>query len=225
MGDDHSQATLEVWNQSFKTALAVNEYSEEPLRSWLTRSLEDRKKAMVDYLHGQKDALYLYHQELKKDKRDVLGRDDVEADMESPAASSRFIPPEVGIENRIAYLYLFSHIAQFTRKPLPTEVFQKLVKDLSAVKTCSGCGVFFLSLDARKKYCSKECQRNTTSKPDDKSPYRMAYRTVFMKFKRLLQKGVSVPKAVELIEREEPYAGLIQQFNIPVKEWGRKGGR
>ena len=230
MNDDTIKLTIVVWNENFELSSKLNEYCEEPFRSWASRVLSDRKKAMVSYLQGQKDALYLFHQKLKKDKQEVFGNDDIERIMENPKASSHRIPPDIDIEDRIAYLYLFNHILRINRNGLPIEVFKNIVEVLSSTKLCPSCENFFLSADGRKKYCSRECQRDTTSKPDDKSEYRRDYRRVFVKFDREVNDKRKTPEeAAKELRKLEPYASLIKKWKFPIENWKAgqksKGGR
>ncbi|MHB1926915.1 MAG: hypothetical protein ACYCRD_06575 [Leptospirillum sp.] len=171
------------------------------------KALGDKKRALVQFLNGDFSALDKY---------------------EYVSLASHFPDPRLWKGSSVTY----TDGSTLNRPSFTYADMAKKAKDfliavsaiLPKVSLCPQCDNLFRKKDGRQRYCSKECQRKT-SQPNDKTPERRAYLRVYMKFLREHEvKGKTRAEAVTEIKKEEPYAGLIRQWKIPVEKWTKTKG-
>jgi hypothetical protein len=225
---DELEMRVEAWNQYFRIqgAFAHGGFDQgalaggmpEPWKTYTLNSLVGRLRALVCFLKGDPDAIDRYEVEefraisqIRESQRllkEALGEEKAEALDNTPLGREH--PEEQERMKGLTFCMLTGiQDVQEARAYLKSMIG-------IPVELCVRCGKIFISTDKKKKYCSVICQKEKTD------PARQAYRRVFIQYGRLIDGGLSAQKAEEVVRQTEPYASLVKQWSIPVKNWTKK---
>jgi len=206
-----------LWNQYFQIQAPFVRDMSEPWRSYYALYFEGMRRALVDFLGGDRDAIDRFGAvslkaiaQIRQSQRllvGVLGEEEAERLNDSP------LPPESPNEQErmvgVTYILL-------TGIPDAREARSFLESLIgSPVESCSGCGRLFVRSGKNRRLC--EGCKGTGQ--DEEAPRRKAFRRVYMAFQRRLEKGLSAEKAREALLQEKKYADLIRQWNFDMKDW------
>lgn len=226
---------IEGWNLYFESRPERGADVVEPLRSYILLLENRTKHALVNFLTVDRKALDDLEQETFKECQNLRSSyPHLEIQLiDKPGYSYFLFSTRLGVLSNIKGPFGWP----INDDPLiglwcnSRILMLELADRKIPILICPQCEKLFLKKDGHQKYCSKECQRKTSSIPTNTSDYRTAYRRVYMQFKRMTDSDVGTggykkKDAVEKLLRDEPYSRLIDKYSIPVKNWiTEKGDR
>ena len=208
-----------LWNQYFRIQAPFVRDMPEPWKSYYALYFQGMRRALVDFLGGDRDAIDRFEADslkaiaqIRQSQRllkEVLREEEAERLNDSPLA--RESPNEQ--ERMIGITYV-----QLTGIPDAREARSFLESLIgSPVESCSGCGRLFVRTGKNRKLC--EGCKGTGQ--DEEAPRRKAYRQVYMAFQRRLDKQEKPEPelAKESLRQEKKYADLIRKWNIDLTDW------
>ena len=204
---------LSLWNWQFEAKEGRIQKYKEPQKSYAIRAFGAMKKALIDFLHGERDAFDRFKNDFPK----ILLEDvshfppDPYQFLGMPISGGILFPESESITD-------FKSAERYIRETCHS-ILSELARnrDFSRLDICPQCGTLFLRTDKRQKFCDTVC-RERWNQPKDDEPYRKAYRRVYMQFRRLLDMHPR-EKAIEILLETPRYAELINEHKILVENW------
>lgn len=235
-GKGSREEWVECWNNFFRMQAYYATDLSEHWKSYIMQRSSLLRRALVDFLGGDLDALDRFEADSQKSAGKIRQSQELVREALRDPQQDHFLLANPEADSKYGAKAIYGPVefealvrpsphadmsgmiyTMLTWIPDPREARSFMESMVgSPVSVCAGCSRLFVRSKKNQILCNKECQKRER----EKGPRRKAYRQVFMAFKRrCLEKGLSAEKAREALLQDKKYADLVKKWNFDMSGW------